>query len=80
MILLSRTDIEDFLAGQETVTFEPGATRRCQNVTIVDDTTMEPLEEVFITTIDEILGPNPSDAVIGTNSMAPVTIVDDDSM
>lgn len=58
------------------VTFAPGETRECVNVSIVDDNVVEDLEESFWLEIDSVdpvvvgLGPNPNSTVI---------IIDDDS-
>ena len=71
-------DTEDFLAATGQVTFEPGQTRVCENVTIIDDNEMEPMEETFGAFIEDVL-PSPLDPVV-ERDMANVTIVDDDGM
>lgn len=76
-LVLSCTDGEDFLAGQSTIIFPAGEIRACENITIIDDDIMEITEEDFVVVLDEVQD-SPLDPVVGDNSMAPVTIIDDD--
>lgn len=67
-------DEEDFRADRATVVFAPGETRMCESFGIVNDDVTENREEVFTVVIEEV---SPS-SVLGVNSQATVTIIDDD--
>ena len=69
------SDGEDFAAGSEVVTFQPGETRACADFDIQNDEVVEDTEERFTVQIDEI---TPSSVEMGDNPTATVTITDDD--
>lgn len=72
-------DGEDFIAGEATIIFPIGEVVACENITIVDDDIMETLEEDFVVILNEVVADSSIVPTIGTNSMVPVTILDDDS-
>ena len=69
--------MEDFQAERIDVIFSPGETEKCEDFTIVDDNTLEDLNEDFVVVIDEV---SPEVVGVGENSSTTVTIMDDDSM
>ena len=68
---------QDYFAIDTVITFEPGSVIECFTTFIIDDDIVEPLEEEFTVTIDEITADN-LNPVLGQNPAANVTIVDDD--
>ena len=72
----SLTEGDDFVGGSITFQVPAGNVRACQNVTVVDDSTVEPAESFQV-----ILDPpsSPLDIKLGNRPDAEVVIIDDDS-
>lgn len=66
------------MAGSIAITFSPGQTKACGNITIVNDNVRENLIEKF--TVDIEAPSQPLRPVLGNRTSVPVEIVDDDSM
>ncbi len=66
ILILSLTDGEDYTADPRTLTFSPGMSRVCFNVTILDDDRYELNEDLFvnITTSDPQTDINPMSAIV----------------